>query len=78
MQKHQNDIFAPTTVVLDKGAWKSTRKKHITANIDIKDQTAVICFTVFYNTAKLASGDKGGGRGGGVRLITAIQKTGSL
>ena len=44
----------------------------------MKDQTAVICFAVFYNTAKLASGDKGGGRGGGVRLITAIQITGSL
>ena len=78
MQKHQNDIFAPTTVVLDKRTWKSTRKKHITANIDIKDQTAVICFAVFYNTAKLASGEKGGGRGSGVRLITSIQKTGSL
>ena len=71
-------MFAPTTVVLDKGAWKSRRKQHITANIDMKDQTAVIRFTVFYNTAKLASGEKGGGRGSGVRLVTAIQITGSL
>ena len=44
----------------------------------MKDQTAVIRFAVFYNTAKLASGEKGGGRGSGVRLITAIQITGSL
>ena len=44
----------------------------------MKDQTAVICFAVFYNTAKLASGEKGSGGGGGVRLITAIQITGSL
>ena len=43
----------------------------------MKDQTAVICFAVFYNTAKLASGENGG-RGGGVRLVTAIQITGSL
>ena len=44
----------------------------------MKDQTAVICFAVFYSTAKLASGEKGGGGGGEVRLIPAIQITGSL